>query len=41
MRMGTGWYLSGEDEWVVVEPAGDRGGAFLDAAMASSNDGGG
>jgi len=43
MRIGAGWGLSGE-EWVVVDPAGETGEAFLSAAaaaMASSKEGGG
>lgn len=44
MRIGAGWYLSGEEEWVVVDSAGETGEAFLSAAaaaMASSKEGGG
>lgn len=44
MRIGAGWRLSGEEERVVVDPAGETGEAFLSAAaaaMASSKEGGG
>jgi hypothetical protein len=44
MRIGAGWCLSGEEEWVVVDSAGEIGEAFLSAAAAataSSKEGGG
>jgi hypothetical protein len=44
MRIGAGWYLSGEEERVAVDSAGETGEAFLSAAaaaMASSKEGGG
>lgn len=45
MRIGAGCGLSGEEEWVLVDPAGETGEAtFLSAAaaaMASSKEGGG